>query len=73
MILSLNPHLTPEEIDKLFKAFDTDANQKISFDEYYAKLCKMVQIVNVPDSDLRNSIKKVQSKKKWEVPDVPKL
>ena len=63
MMLSLNPKLTQEEVGKLFKAFDTNANQRISFEECYSKLCKMVQVVNVQDSDLRNSIKKVQSKK----------
>ena len=64
MINEIDKSISVEEVKEMFKAFDVDKNKEISFDECYRMLCKMTQVCHVHDKDLRQSIRKIQQKKR---------
>ena len=53
MIKHLNPDISEEDIPKIFIEFDLNEDKKICLNECKAKLCKINQVVNFQDVDLK--------------------
>ena len=63
LIKSLDGEISDEDIPKIFTEFDMNEDGAISLSECKSKLCKISQVVNFQDMDLKESLKKIQAKK----------
>ena len=60
MLLSIKPDIPENKLHDIFVNFDPLDIKEVKLSECKAKLCKMMQVPNISDTGLRESIKKIK-------------